>query len=217
MPPSIKDKVKALEKTNRLITDNLVDAVWVIDAETLKYEYITPSIQKISGYSSEALIDTVVFDRLTPESSEYMKAVLFEGLKEHETGQQDSRSIELELVRKSGDTYWVEVRAKLAKEYGGRPKIIGITRDITTRKRAEVQLERLNQELLAALADKDQLLKEIKVLHKLLPICSGCRRIRDDEGKWWPLEEYVRVHTDSDFTHTICPDCKDIYYPDIKK
>ena len=217
MPQSIKDKVKALEKTNRLITDSLVDAVWVVDADTLKYEYITPSIQKISGYAPEALIDTVVFDRLTPESSEKAKTALFEGLKDHESGEPESRSIELELVRKSGDTYWVEIRAKLAKEYGGRPKIIGITRDITTRKRAELQMEKLNQELFAALADKERLLKEIKVLRKLLPICSGCRRIRDDGGKWWPLDEYVRAHTDSDFTHTICPDCKDIYYPDVKK
>jgi PAS domain-containing protein len=70
MPQSIKEKVKALDKTNRLITDNLVDAVWVIDAQTLKYEYITPSIQRISGYTAEELIGTTILDRLTPESSE---------------------------------------------------------------------------------------------------------------------------------------------------
>jgi len=87
VPQSIKDKVKALEKTNRLITDSLVDAVWVVDADTLKYEYITPSIQKISGYAPEALIDTVVFDRLTAESSEKAKTALFEGLNDHESGQ----------------------------------------------------------------------------------------------------------------------------------
>jgi hypothetical protein len=45
VPQSIKDKVKALEKTNRLITDSLIDAVWVVDAETLRYEHITPSFK----------------------------------------------------------------------------------------------------------------------------------------------------------------------------
>jgi hypothetical protein len=70
--------------------------------------------------------------------------------------------------------------------------------------------------LAAALAEKERLLKEMKILKALLPICSGCRRIRDDYGKWWPLELYVREHTDSSFSHTICPDCKDVIYPDLR-
>jgi PAS domain S-box-containing protein len=214
MPQSIKEKVKTLEKKNRLITENLVDAVWVIDAGTLKYEYITPSIQKISGYTAEELIGKTILDRLAPESLKKAKALLNEGLKDYDNAKQASRSTELELKHRNGDTYWVEVRAKLAEESDGPPKIIGITRDITIRKKTELQLEHLNQELIAALADKERLSTEIKMLRGLLPICSGCKRIRDDNGKWWPLEHYIRSHTDSDFTHTICPDCKDIFYPD---
>jgi len=60
-------------------------------------------------------------------------------------------------------------------------------------------------------AENERLLKENKILTGLLPICAGCKRIRDDNEKWWPLEAYVREHTDADFTHTICTDCNEIF------
>jgi PAS domain S-box-containing protein len=212
MPNRIKDRIKELERTHRLITENLVDAVWLIDAESLKFEYITPSISKISGYRADETIGVSVLERLAPESARRVIA-MFTDIK---TADQDSRSMELELKRKNGETYWAEVRAKRIDEPGGLQKIVGVTRDISTRKNAELELEKQNQALAKALAEKEELLKEVKVLRKLLPICSGCRRIRDDDNQWWPLDEYVRAHTDTDFTHTICPDCKEILYPELK-
>jgi hypothetical protein len=95
-------------------------------------------------------------------------------------------------------------------------ELVGVTRDISIRKNAELELEKQNQELAKTLAEKEELLKEVKVLRELLQICSGCRRIRDENNQWWSLDEYVRAHTDTNFTHTICPSCKDIYYPDLK-
>lgn len=212
MSQSIKDKINALEKQNRLITENLIEAVWVISTDTLEYEYITPSIREISGYRPEELIGTTIFERLLPASSKKAAAMLADALKHQESGKPMVRSLELELKHKSGGSYWVDVRGKLIDETDGPQKIIGITRDITTRKNAELKLERLNRDLQAALADKERMMKEIKQLQKLLPICSGCRRIRDADGRWWPIEEYIRSHTDADFSHTICKDCKEIYY-----
>jgi hypothetical protein len=137
-------------------------------------------------------------------------------MKSYEAGKHVAQSLELELVKKDGGTYWVEIRAKLLAEPDSPLKIAGITRDITEKKRAELQLVAMNNRLIEALRDKEKLLDEIKVLQELLPICSGCKRIRDGNSKWWPLDAYVREHTDSDFTHTICPDCKDVFYPDAK-
>ena len=59
---------------------------------------------------------------------------------------------------------------------------------------------KLNTELQAALA-------EVKRLSGLLPICAWCKRIRNDEGDWQQIEEYITVHSEADFTHGICPDC----------
>jgi len=216
MQKSIVDRIKELETQNRLLTENLVDAIWVMDAKTLIYEYITPSIYKISGYTSEELINTTIINRLTPDSLKIASEMIATELKRYELGKHVSQSVELELIHKNGSTYWVEVRAKFVKEPNQPLKLVGITRDITLNKKAKLQLESLNKKLVEALAEKGKLLEEIKVLQKLLPICSGCKRIRDDNDKWWPLEAYVKGHTDSDFSHTICPDCKDVIYPDFK-
>ena len=216
MPNAIRERIKELERTHRLITENLVDAVWLIDPESLKFEYITPSISRISGYGANETIGTSILERLTPESARRAVAVIADITTENRDAGRTSRSMELELKKKNGGTCWAEVRAKRVDEPDGPSKIVGVTRDISIRKDAELKLKKQNQALTKALAEKEELLKEVKVLRKLLPICSGCRRIRDENNHWWPLDEYVRAHTDTDFTHTICPSCKDSYYPDLK-
>lgn len=69
-----------------------------------------------------------------------------------------------------------------------------------------------------ALTDKVAQLQEamsrIKTLHGILPICSFCRKIRDDEEGWRLLEEYVSAHADVLFSHGICPECLRKQYPD---
>ena len=50
-------------------------------------------------------------------------------------------------------------------------------------------------------------LTEIKVMKQVLPICAGCKKIRNDDGGWDMLEDYISAHADTDFTHGICPDC----------
>lgn len=56
-------------------------------------------------------------------------------------------------------------------------------------------------------------LSEIKTLKEIMPICSHCKKIRDDEGYWQRLEEYITERTDSSFSHSICPDCMKEHYP----
>jgi hypothetical protein len=65
---------------------------------------------------------------------------------------------------------------------------------------------KLNADLQAALA-------EVKQLSGLLPICAWCKRIRDEAGSWEPIESYISVHSEADFTHGICPDCARKYHP----
>jgi len=47
----------------------------------------------------------------------------------------------------------------------------------------------------------------------LLPICSSCKKIRDDQGYWQKVESYISAHTGAEFTHGICPDCMSKLYP----
>jgi len=57
-----------------------------------------------------------------------------------------------------------------------------------------------------------QALDEIKTLQGIIPICSHCKQIRDDEGFWKKMEEYIHAHSDARFSHSICPDCVSEHY-----
>ncbi len=69
------------------------------------------------------------------------------------------------------------------------------------------ELERINKELKKAL-------NEINQLQGMLPICSNCHKIRDDDGYWHRVEEYIEQHADVTFTHSLCPECLNKLYPE---
>lgn len=61
-------------------------------------------------------------------------------------------------------------------------------------------------------ASLEATLSEIRVLRGLLPICSVCKKIRDDEGHWAHLEGYIESHSHASFSHGMCPECIEVYY-----
>jgi hypothetical protein len=73
-----------------------------------------------------------------------------------------------------------------------------------------INSSRLEKDLISAML-------EIKTLQGIIPICSNCKKIRDDKGYWQQVETYVRARTYAEFTHSICPDCLDILYPELMK
>jgi two-component system, response regulator PdtaR len=73
-----------------------------------------------------------------------------------------------------------------------------------------MELRRLNVELKTALDN-------VKALKGLLPICAGCKKIRDDKGYWEGVETYIKKHTDVEFSHGLCPDCLTRLYPEYKQ
>lgn len=80
--------------------------------------------------------------------------------------------------------------------------------DITDRKKAEIELHEEKNKLEIAL-------NKVKKLSGLLPICSICKKIRDDKGYWNQIEAYIRDHSEAEFSHSICQNCAKKYYPDI--
>lgn len=67
----------------------------------------------------------------------------------------------------------------------------------------------------AIVAVTRRLLARVQHLEGILPICAACKAIRDEQGRWHPVESYVRARTAADFTHGICPDCARRLYPDL--
>jgi PAS domain S-box-containing protein len=86
--------------------------------------------------------------------------------------------------------------------------VMGVSRDITNQKWLEDDKQKLLNRLQEALA-------EVKTLSGLLPICSVCKKIRDDKGYWQQVENYIQNYTDAKFTHGVCPDCFPKLYPDF--
>jgi DNA-binding NtrC family response regulator len=78
------------------------------------------------------------------------------------------------------------------------------------RKRREAEAER--EQLIVELRDA---LGRVKTLSGLLPICSSCKKIRDDKGYWNRLETYLQEHSGATLTHGICPDCAKRLYPGL--
>lgn len=80
--------------------------------------------------------------------------------------------------------------------------------NITKRKQVEEERDQ-------ALRELKQALSEIKTLRGVLPICAKCKKIRDDQGYWNQIENYLREHADAEFSHSICPRCARELYPDL--
>jgi len=102
------------------------------------------------------------------------------------------------------DRYSAPVIGSDGRNYGR----IWSFRNITERKQAEGEREQLIKELQNAVAD-------IKVLSGLVPICSSCKKIRDDKGYWTQLEGYIQAHSQAKFSHGVCPDCMKKLYPNF--
>jgi PAS domain S-box-containing protein len=102
------------------------------------------------------------------------------------------------------DTIKIPLKDENDKIFG----MLGIGRDITERKRLESDKDCL-------IADLKEALARVKKLEGFLPICSFCKKIRDDQGDWQQMEVYIRDRSEAEFSHSICPKCLKENYPGL--
>ncbi len=81
--------------------------------------------------------------------------------------------------------------------------------------RQALQLERINQEKTALIRDLERSLGEVRSLRGLLPVCTGCGKLRDDDGYWLELGNSLSRNTDTVLTHGICPSCSRELYAEF--
>jgi HAMP domain-containing protein len=108
----------------------------------------------------------------------------------------------------SGESYWENIGIPLKSDDNKTSTVLEVSSNVTDRVLAEKEKEKLIRELKLALSD-------IKTLSGLLPICSHCKKIRDDKGYWTQIESYIHEHSEAEFSHGICQECAKKYYPDL--
>ncbi len=159
--------------------------------------------EEMYGYSAEEVRGRSISILVPPYRPEELPQI-YEKIKR---GERIER-YETVRVRKDGKT--IEVSLTLSPIKNAVGVVIGVSaieRDITARKEEEAERLKLIHELTDALG-------KIKTLKGLLPICSSCKKIRDDKGYWQKVESYISEHTDAEFTHGICPECVRRVYPE---
>ena len=144
------------------------------------------------GFSRDELMKKLFIDFVHPDDRE---RTLQQNRDVRGGGQ--ARLFENRYLCKDGSYRWMLWNSRTDDERG---VIYGIGRDITERKLIEEEREQLVRDLQGAIA-------EVKTLQSILPICSYCKSIRDDRNYWQSVEAYISKHTDSRFSHSICPDC----------
>jgi PAS domain S-box-containing protein len=119
------------------------------------------------------------------------------------------------LWRKDGTSFPSEYWSYPIRQDGELIGAVVTFLDITKRKHAEFELQKSAEAREILIKELQTALDNVKTLQGLIPICSNCKKIRDDKGFWNQVEEYVVEHTDAKFSHGLCPDCGKLLYGDL--
>jgi PAS domain S-box-containing protein len=181
------------------------DAICITDLDN-NFLFVNDAFIEMYGYKEEELYGKHVNLIASTEVPEEIQKEI------HKTTiEKGGWNGEVTNKRKDGTTFPVELWSSVVYDIEGKPvALVGVARDITERKKLEKEREQLITNLQNALA-------EVKTLSGLLPICSSCKKIRDDKGYWGEVESYLMKHTDATFTHGLCPECTKKYFPEIYK
>lgn len=140
------EALKHSEARHRLLTDHASDVIWTLDPQG-KISYISPAVERLRGYSPKEVMHQHISQAMTPASAEKIQAALQQGLTAVAQGLPYPEFVaEIEQPHKAGGTVWVEVKtAGIYDEQQQFIGIVGITRDLTERKQAELQMAHLAQ------------------------------------------------------------------------
>ncbi len=205
--------LRASERRHRLLTDHAVDVIWTLDLKSRRMTYVSPSVQTLTGFSPEECRQMALEDLVAEESLPLVQEALDEFCAGNPV---EFKSQELLQRRRDGSKVWTEATATSLHDAEGRfLGILGITRDISRRKENQARLLQALEENQLLVSRLREALERVKTLSGMLPICSHCKQIRDDEGYWQRLERYIEARTEATFSHGLCPACTRTLYPEM--
>ena len=198
-----KQAEKALQQSHESlhqILDSMNGLVYVVDMKSYETLYINRYGKEIWGdFTGKVCWQNLQFCQNGPCSFCTTNNLL----------KQDASSARVHVWEFQNTTtgQWYEGRDSAIVWPDGRMVKMEMATDITGRKMLQIERERLITELQSAVT-------EVKTLSGIIPICAGCKKIRDDKGYWEQVEAYVSHHTNAQFSHGICPSCVEKFYPE---
>jgi PAS domain S-box-containing protein len=147
------------EERHRLIAENSSDVIWLLDLARQRFTYISPAVERMRGWSAEEILAMPLSASVTPETAERVISGLRQRIERFAGGESALRDsvIELEQPCKDGQIITVEVATSILTGADGRPRqMLGITRDITERKRIEAELEQHRNHLEELVASRTE-------------------------------------------------------------
>ena len=161
------------------------------------FKKLSPSWERALGFTRAELMSRPFIEFVHPDDRDRT-------LKQNAAVRSGGQALGFEnrYLCKDGSHRWFRWNATADTSWS---VIYSVARDITESKRAEEERERLVSELQKALS-------EVRQLQEILPICSYCRKVRDDENYWDTVENYVSAHTSTLFSHSICPTCMETHF-----
>jgi PAS domain S-box-containing protein len=196
------------EQRYKTLFESAAEGILIADIETHRQRYANPTICKMLGYSQDELQKMSIYDIHPKEALELVDAEF--------SAQARGEKITslLPCLKKDGTIIYTDINATKAV-IDGRESNIGFFIDVTERVNAEKQIK-------TDIIEKDALIKKLQdaaakidTLSGLIPMCAWCKKIRNDQGYWQGVEQYISEHSKADFTHSICADCQKKYFPEI--
>jgi PAS domain S-box-containing protein len=184
------------------IIGSMIDTLVVVDPEA-KIRTVNKATIDLLGYKEEELIGNPARTIFKTEETNLKGIDLRKLIEEGKL-----RNYETYYKTKDGQKIPILLSGSVMRDRDGNMICIVCTgKDITERKQAEEEREKLILQLQKAL-------DEVKQLSGLLPICASCKKIRDDKGYWNQIESYIYDHSEAEFSHSICPECFKKLYPE---
>ena len=196
-----QEALKASEEKLKSVIESANDVIFQLSPLGI-ITYVSPNVKELYGFEVDELVGSH-FKKTTPANEVHK---VLKSLKEVLSGKV-IKNFEITQMDRKGNTLQIEINVTPVRKGGKIIAVQEVMRDITERKLVEREREKLIEEL-------SQALKKIKTLRGLIPICSHCKKVRDDQGFWNQVESFIAEHSEAEFSHSICPECAKTHYPD---